>query len=638
MEGNGYSGPTRPKNFGNEISPKVVKNKMDVLPYLPREKTPKDDLVDAESALLNEQKMLALQIEDVSTLLRMQFNTFVSYIAFEPSVLKFVDTYLCHARGNLDSCKQGEDLLPLEEELAKKVLILLYRLTASPETQHCQANLGSLFYNNWVFDSPKLLDISRIFANSNPEHTRKIIEAVFNMQGEYWTDLDANLSATAAMLSDICEQYEKPTQPSQHLPKGGINPTDALTRIEEIYLTLGCFVDVNPKASPLFIKHKFIQMGVIIVERVIPVLLASLHSSSTASSLQQIGVVCSHFTSRVLFHRYVATKDTKKDAKHNKGKSKSGMAMYDVCARIIEGVPSHEADKKARGVLRTGYFLSTLAKIIDLKDIIEAGKTSGLLQQEQASFLFKSLEVKTKTEVSKSVEEKRDCITRLVNIFGFSKDFADLAASNYGYNAEKVTAAVLDHSLPLDLRAVKNPRTFSKGSVSRSVGVSKAKKSSRKEVKGALDSVVDDDDRKLLKGMVLQYCNEYEDEPDDGLDGFEAFDVGDAHEGGGVDREKKAKRRMEEQARRMGRASRSPSPRDEKRNRRPQTQNAKNPNPNPNPNPNSNPNSNPSKSFRGRRGAGGNGRPEGQGRGMSVYVCVYMCMHCACVRICVYAL
>ncbi|GAB5369260.1 hypothetical protein AAMO2058_001390100 [Amorphochlora amoebiformis] len=53
-----------------------------------------------------------------------------------------------------------------------------------------------------------------------------------------------------------------------------------------------------------------------------------------------------------------------------------------------------------------------------------------------------------------------------------------------------VTGAVLEHSLPLDLRAVKNPRTFSKGSVSRSVGVSKAKQSNRKEVNDAQAAIL----------------------------------------------------------------------------------------------------------------------------------------------------
>jgi hypothetical protein len=85
---------------------------------------------------------------------------------------------------------------------------VLHRLVCSPELAAAGASLtprklGGLLYDNWVFDTPKLLDFCRLYHLQNPKVAAEVVAGVFALQPLYWDDLHGNLALVKKALDEI---------------------------------------------------------------------------------------------------------------------------------------------------------------------------------------------------------------------------------------------------------------------------------------------------------------------------------------------------------------------------------------------------------------------------------------------------
>jgi len=485
------------------FSRKKVKRKLDVLPYLPRE-TIKDDLVDTESASIDERTILKLQASDMGAILKMaSFSEFVSQIAYDPSVIKFIDSFLWYSRGNIDTCDDDE-VLALEKDLSTKVLMVLYRLTSSPDAMNSSSRtttttaettntteLGELMFENWLFDTPKMIDISRLYFQNNPKITRTILENVLKLQPNYHEDIRGNMHVVAKTLTSFLSRYEK--------TKNGINQESKKLLADrngliDICSGVASFVSAYPPAAKILLdgRLKLIPTVVSIIEIALPVMEADLSTllqrggggggggaHRRTDDEEATSCKIARITAIELIHSLVvsvfAGEDTKAASaldRRKKNKTKGGKrggrgaeaAADNVMKKLTQKISRNSPDCYAtfmamlqpaaskkirpksimREIVRPLECLRLFHYAHPLPALMDTCMRNGFLDKDQVGFLTRALEGEVGSLSSSSSsaltaaaagprtkETERNCVANLKQIFGFSPDFADECAKRY---------------------------------------------------------------------------------------------------------------------------------------------------------------------------------------------------------------
>jgi hypothetical protein len=80
---------------------------------------------------------------------------------------------------------------PADDELARRMFLVILRLGTPGEAGGpSPAAHGSLLYDNWLLDIPKLLDVCSLYAHTNPTPLKTLLSSVFQLQPQYLDDLN----------------------------------------------------------------------------------------------------------------------------------------------------------------------------------------------------------------------------------------------------------------------------------------------------------------------------------------------------------------------------------------------------------------------------------------------------------------
>lgn len=161
-------------------------------------------------------EILEIMNDDLSNLLKMQFNDFLDNIV-RADIEKYICTFLQFSRRSTDNLfsfnfndkesnttnKGGEgkiDLFGIDElsqSIRRKIFLLFYRLTDLKqialkfgEDQNEQIKkYGQWIYDQWIFDVPRIFDFCSIYNSSNPLITKQIVSFIYKIQPKYDEDL-----------------------------------------------------------------------------------------------------------------------------------------------------------------------------------------------------------------------------------------------------------------------------------------------------------------------------------------------------------------------------------------------------------------------------------------------------------------
>eukprot|EP00123_Amoebidium_parasiticum_P009717 comp19665_c0_seq1/m.23289 comp19665_c0_seq1/g.23289 ORF comp19665_c0_seq1/g.23289 comp19665_c0_seq1/m.23289 type:complete len:821 (-) comp19665_c0_seq1:432-2894(-) len=221
---------------------------LQIMPYLPLDKSNYGYRRDYLTAI----------DDDLAQLLKMPHRLFWCQMLYDQSVHQFMDSYFRFCPRTFDELEKdslARDFVDVERTVHRRVFLVTLRTATHRESPTDIINLqafGSLIYENWLFDIPRLFDICVLYGRSNKDMVTRMIENIFKQQPKYLNDLEEFLPAINDVLEKIreaCSQLEE----EGRRKAGQIDKAqEQLDYLYDVATTTAIFLQCCPSAAKLF--------------------------------------------------------------------------------------------------------------------------------------------------------------------------------------------------------------------------------------------------------------------------------------------------------------------------------------------------------------------------------------------------
>lgn len=224
-------------------------NVVDFLPFLPQNNQ-------LTNLSVNNEEVLQQMNLDVSNLLKLPFNIFWSHVIFEPSILKYIDSFLrFKSRPFDDKIDLSDDshVAKLYRNLCRRTFSLLVRLSSNSEgSLFISENYwGNLILEKQIWDVAKIFDVVLLFGNSNRSLVVEMVERLFKMSPKLTNQLQDSSKQIFDSLSQISslltKEYAKgeDSNPSPNAP-------EYIEYLIDILASLSSLQSLYPRATHSF--------------------------------------------------------------------------------------------------------------------------------------------------------------------------------------------------------------------------------------------------------------------------------------------------------------------------------------------------------------------------------------------------
>ncbi|KAJ3580613.1 hypothetical protein NHX12_034311 [Muraenolepis orangiensis] len=215
--------------------------------------------------------------EDLEWLLALPHDKFWCQVVFDESLLKCLDSYLCHATRGLDPVGLPQSLAVADVQrcIHRAVFMTFLRMATHKESKEnflTPSVFGEIIYENFLFDIPKILDLCVLFGKGNTQLLFKMIENIFTQQPGYYSDLDETVPSVLQVFDTILDKCGLRCEGAAMEPLK-LNAKDRPTTMTMsqqdlvdlvLYLcdsttTIHAFLDIYPPACSTFQSHSFLS-------------------------------------------------------------------------------------------------------------------------------------------------------------------------------------------------------------------------------------------------------------------------------------------------------------------------------------------------------------------------------------------
>jgi len=219
---------------------------------------------------------------DLDWLLNLPHHKFWSQIIYDKTIQTSLVSFLQDAprlySKEIELLKQT-DCWGLYQATYNLVFLTFLRMATYKESKECYLSPGKfadLIYENFIFDVPKLMDLSALFGPTNPTLLSKMFHNIFINQPKYKYDLEQTADSLKQVLHLILGQLG--LEDMQIAGRQFIGPysteelEDVLTYMVDIATTLWYFVDTASEAAPILMAGDFSTKLVEFYEKAVPCL------------------------------------------------------------------------------------------------------------------------------------------------------------------------------------------------------------------------------------------------------------------------------------------------------------------------------------------------------------------------------
>ncbi|XP_067937663.1 activating signal cointegrator 1 complex subunit 2-like [Watersipora subatra] len=261
--------------------------------FLPFQPIPPADMEEARVDWLTSSEII---LYDVEELLRQPCHIFWSNLIFSDSLRANLDSFLTLSPREFDGCQGDEELVDQLRTLYRTYLRVFMRMTSckeSVEYRFTDGVYGSILYDNYILDIPKLIDICTLFGGANHDLIVKMIANVFNYQPLYLKDVKQAVPTLIKLFKDLVEKLsdDKLIEPrdlsiSEHRSADG-DLLDVSLYASDMPHSLNSFLQVYPPACLPFHQPSTYHVLSVFYEDVLCKLLDQLDSSTLSIECQQ---------------------------------------------------------------------------------------------------------------------------------------------------------------------------------------------------------------------------------------------------------------------------------------------------------------------------------------------------------------
>jgi hypothetical protein len=216
-----------------------------------------------ENLAVNNEEILQQMNLDVSNLLKQSFSVFWSHVIFEPSVMKFMDSFLRfktrpyeHTRienNNENDLIEDSYVAKLYRQLFKRVFALLVRLSSNREGYLfiSDAFWANLVVEKQVWDVAKLFDVALLYGNSNRELVTQMIERLFSLVPQLQQELvesSKQIFQSFRNINGLLMKEFKLAEKSNPSP----NSTEQIEYLTDMLASLSALQSLYPRSTHLF--------------------------------------------------------------------------------------------------------------------------------------------------------------------------------------------------------------------------------------------------------------------------------------------------------------------------------------------------------------------------------------------------
>ncbi|XP_011148147.1 activating signal cointegrator 1 complex subunit 2 isoform X2 [Harpegnathos saltator] len=213
-------------------------------------------------------------IEDLTWLLNLPFYRFWSNVIYNTSIIDTLVSFLQEAPPfyALETFPAIPEMLEALEKLRYNVLMIFIRLVTNKEslTEYIQhPYLGNLLYNNYIFTVPIIFDLCQLYGRENDKLIEKILHNIFSMQPLYNDDLEKSVPCLIKALKNVEQKFEDcptDTMEAVALSERGCVAEMTLYKLEGLILyvldlssTLVILLKCNPPIVSIFHREDFMN-------------------------------------------------------------------------------------------------------------------------------------------------------------------------------------------------------------------------------------------------------------------------------------------------------------------------------------------------------------------------------------------
>ncbi|XP_067213131.1 activating signal cointegrator 1 complex subunit 2 isoform X2 [Linepithema humile] len=152
-------------------------------------------------------------IEDLNWLLHLPFYRFWSNIVYNTSIMDTLISFLQEAPPfyALENFPTIPEMLETLEKLRYNVLMVFARLVTNKESLTEYMNRpfhGNLLYDNYLFTIPIIFDLCQLYGRDNAKVTKKLIQSVFSLQPMYLDDLRKSVPCLIKALENVERRFK----------------------------------------------------------------------------------------------------------------------------------------------------------------------------------------------------------------------------------------------------------------------------------------------------------------------------------------------------------------------------------------------------------------------------------------------
>ncbi|XP_050459641.1 activating signal cointegrator 1 complex subunit 2 [Cataglyphis hispanica] len=158
-------------------------------------------------------EVISYIIEDLNWLLDLPFYRFWSNIVYNTSIMDTLVSFLQEAPPfyALENFPSEPGMLEALEELRYNVLMVFARLATNKESSTEYMShpfLGNLLYDNYIFTIPIIFDLCQLYGRENAKIIEKIICSIFTLQPMYNDDLKKSVTCLIKAFENVERRFE----------------------------------------------------------------------------------------------------------------------------------------------------------------------------------------------------------------------------------------------------------------------------------------------------------------------------------------------------------------------------------------------------------------------------------------------
>lgn len=459
-----------------------------------------DDGIEIQGAKERWVEIVNYMINDLKWLLSLPFYRFWSNIIFNPSILNTLVSFLQEAPPFYALENFPADMLQLLEILSRYVLITFTRLITNKENSKEYMGrpfFGNLLYENYIFTIPIIFDLCQFYGRENPKIMEKILNCLFILEPRYNNDLQKTIPCLIEALEDVerkfdhCSIHTNAAISTNSMKLTLFNLEDMILYILDISSTIEIFLKNYPSAANVFHKEDFMKKLVSTYENTIPEMYKLLDDLAYNDENMPKYMELKHRLDVIrieilnIFHIIIHEPILNIQENVNTIKEEEIKKQVDEYLDLLSSVISEKefvTDYDQFYPIKSDlYILSTLCpdpdeinynyivqsvnaitgKSNDLlnvfSDINEAvAGPSGISNQMAISENINSSNKKQKP-ITKNLVELASLVSEVKDILhDLDEYFIEISLKYYNYNTEELINAILEQSLPTELKELKD--------------------------------------------------------------------------------------------------------------------------------------------------------------------------------------